>query len=177
MLISHGDDDRPTLILTDTPDGPASRMAARLGLTPVDPTPHLPPTTTLTLPGTDLTSARKARHHIRTTAETHHLPPPRAYDLEIVTGELVANALEHTKSTTITLTCTFTPTTAVLTITDEGTGHPFLTCPTLTPDEEHGRGLLITDAIATRWGTCKTRRGLMVWAEVQLQAERPELTP
>ncbi|MDX3387711.1 ATP-binding protein [Streptomyces niveiscabiei] len=176
MLISHGDDDRPALVLTDTPDGPASRMAARLGLTPVAPV-RLPPSTTLTLPGTDLTSARKARHHIRTTAETHHLPPPHAYDLEIVTGELVANALEHTKSTTITLTCTFTPTTAVLTVTDEGTAHPFLPHPALTPDEEHGRGLLITDAIATRWGTCRTRRGLMVWAEVELQAEHPKSTP
>ncbi|WP_416973919.1 ATP-binding protein [Streptomyces sp. 4F14] len=176
MLISHGDDDHPAHVLTDTPDGPASRMAARLGLAPVEPV-RLPPATTLTLPGADLASARRARHHIRTAAETHRLNSPHAYDLEIVTGELVANALEHTKSSVITLTCTFTPTAAVLTVTDEGDGRPFLTCPVLTQDEEHGRGLLIADAIANRWGTCRTRRGLMVWAEVELHAARAESTP
>ncbi|MFC9464955.1 ATP-binding protein [Streptomyces coelicoflavus] len=37
-------------------------------------------------------------------------------------------------------------------------------------ERERGRGLLITDALASRWGTRRVRGGLTVWAEVAVGA-------
>ncbi|MEU6538233.1 ATP-binding protein [Streptomyces sp. NPDC047000] len=119
-----------------------------------------------TLPGDDLSSAPTARRHLRDTARSWHLPPGPAGDLETVAGELVANALEHSGSRTVTVACARHPSAVVLTVTDAGTGHSptFVSVPP--PDSEHGRGLLITGVLATRWGTHRTADGLTVWAEI-----------
>ena len=89
-------------------------------------------------------------------------------DLETITGELVANALEHSDSHTITVTLTLASETATVSVTDEGGGYgpvvPASARPG--PEEERGRGLLITDALAARWGRRRTNKGLTVWAEV-----------
>ena len=45
-----------------------------------------------------------------------------------------------------------------------------------TPDDEHGRGLLIVSLLADRWGTRPTPRGKSVWSLFALQryeVERP----
>ncbi|WKX09848.1 ATP-binding protein [Streptomyces sp. NL15-2K] len=123
----------------------------------------------LTLPGHDLTSARAARHHVRATARSWGLPVGAADDLESITAELVANALEHSDSRTITVTCALTAEAAAISVTDEGdsrTAVPPLPSRLPGPDQEHGRGLLITEALAARWGTRQSGNGLTVWAEV-----------
>lgn len=55
-------------------------------------------------------------------------------------------------------------------MTDEGQRPPARGSPEPTgapgPEQERGRGLLIIDAPADRWGTGRTSGGLMVWAEV-----------
>jgi anti-sigma regulatory factor (Ser/Thr protein kinase) len=119
-------------------------------------------------PGGDLLSAPAARRCVRNMAQLRDLPSGSVDDLETITGELVANALEHSDSHTIRVTLTLTATTATISVTDEGEGHRPV-APTSTrpgPDEEHGRGLLITDALATRWGRRRTNNGLRVWAEI-----------
>lgn len=116
------------------------------------------------LPGDDLSSAPAARRHLRDTARSWRLPSGPAEDLETVVGELVANALEHSGSPTVTVACALHPSAVVLTVTDTGTG-PAPTPASRLPDSEHGRGLLITAALATRWGTHRTAAGLTVWAE------------
>ncbi|WP_190198518.1 hypothetical protein [Streptomyces djakartensis] len=60
-----------------------------------------------------------------------------------------------------------------ISVTDEGgrsAAVPVPAPPPLppSPEEERGRGLLITDALAARWGTRQSGRGPTVWAEVHI---------
>jgi anti-sigma regulatory factor (Ser/Thr protein kinase) len=123
----------------------------------------------LTLPGHDLASAPAARHQVRDMARAWGLPQGLTDDLESITGELVANALEHGDGHTITVAWALTVETVTISVTDEGgcrTGP--LTAPPRppSPEQERGRGLLLTDALAARWGNRQSGDGLTVWAEV-----------
>ncbi|MFI0238242.1 ATP-binding protein [Streptomyces sp. NPDC016845] len=134
--------------------------------------------TMIRTPGDDYSAARSARHHVRNTARAWQLSPATTDDLVTVTGELVANALEHGGGGTITLSCALTADTVTLTVTNEaepGTQRPLPSAmPRLpSPDAEHGRGLLIVEALATRWGSSKTAQGLRVWAEIATDCEEP----
>jgi anti-sigma regulatory factor (Ser/Thr protein kinase) len=123
----------------------------------------------LSLPGDDLASGPAARHQVRAAAAAWGLPPGTLDDLESITGELVANALEHSDSRTIMVACDLAADTLTVSVTDEGNGHaPTILVPVgqQVPQQENGRGLLITDALADRWGTRRTGSGLEVWAEV-----------
>ncbi|WP_369036630.1 ATP-binding protein [Streptomyces adonidis] len=123
---------------------------------------------TLSLPGSDLTSARVARCCVRNMAQLRGLPSSAVDDLETITGELVANALEHSDSRTITVALALAAETAAVSVTDEGEGcGPVVPMPTEpSPEEERGRGLLITDTLAARWGRRRMNNSLTVWAEV-----------
>lgn len=128
----------------------------------------------LTLPGRDRASARTARRRVRDTARAWGLLPGTVDDLETITGELVANALEHSDSQTVTVTCALTAGPVTISVTDEGTGYTRVAAAPATrpgPEQEHGRGLLITEALATRWGTRRTTGCLTVWAEVDTVTE------
>ncbi|MFH9937127.1 ATP-binding protein [Streptomyces olivaceus] len=124
----------------------------------------------LTLPGEDLASARAARHYVRDTCRSWGLSTGTADDLVAITGELVANALEHTGSPAVVVTCVLTAGVVTVGVTDDGKGggEPVVSASAGVSGAEceGGRGLLITDALATRWGTGRTGGGLTVWAEV-----------
>ena len=124
----------------------------------------------LTLPGQDRASAGIARRHVRDTAQSWELPALATDDLETIAGELVANALEHSGSHAITVTCALSARSATISVTDEGGGGRMPVAPTeaARPEQEHGRGLLIIDALADRWGTRRAGGELTVWAEVSL---------
>lgn len=152
-----------------TPESPAVE-AARATLTHAGTPTAL---TLLTLPGEDLASAPAARHHLTAIARAWGLPPDLVDALETVTGELVANALEHSDSWGITVTLARTGKDSVTVgVTDEGEEDGD-DCPTRaiphtpSPDQESGRGLLITAALATRWGQHRTPTSLTVWAELE----------
>ncbi|MFG2682776.1 ATP-binding protein [Streptomyces sp. NPDC048392] len=121
-------------------------------------------------PGSRLGPSR-ARHHVRDTCRSRGLPTGTTDDLVAVTGELVANALEHTDSRTVTTTCALTAETVTVGVTDDGRrgGTPVIPASAGTreseSESEHGRGLLITAAPAARWGTRRTGGALTVWAE------------
>ncbi|WP_405881911.1 ATP-binding protein [Streptomyces sp. NBC_01384] len=116
----------------------------------------------LSLPGGDLTSAGAARRFVRTAARSWGLPPDTADTLETITGELAANALEHTVSNSIAVALSHTADTATVSVTDEGQRSQVFVPDTPGPERERGRGLLITDALATRWGQHQTASGLAV---------------
>lgn len=122
----------------------------------------------VTLPGRDLASARAARRHVRDTVRLWGVRPETVDDLTLITGELVANALTHSSSRSIAVSCTLTAGTVTVGVTDEGRGDGSAAVPPGVPgaEQERGRGLLITDALATRWGTRRTGDSLTVWAEV-----------
>ncbi|MFF9486848.1 ATP-binding protein [Streptomyces sp. NPDC014676] len=147
----------------------AESRGRRLG--PAEHVPAYPPSglhaySMLTFPGHDLASARAARRHVRDTVRSWGLPSEAVDDLELITGELAANALEHSGSRVITVTCGLTAEVVTAGVTDEGEGGETLVPGAPGIEQEHGRGLLITDALAARWGTRRTGDGLTVWAEV-----------
>ncbi|MBR8642070.1 ATP-binding protein [Streptomyces tuirus] len=74
----------------------------------------------LTLPGQDLASAPAARRHMRDTARAWGLPQGAADDLESITGELAANALEHGGGHAITVAWSVADDTVAISVTDEG---------------------------------------------------------
>ncbi|WP_078961050.1 ATP-binding protein [Streptomyces sp. NRRL WC-3618] len=122
-------------------------------------------------PGGDLASASAARHYVRDTARAWGLPRTVVDDLETVTGELTANALEHSASRTVTVTLARMARAAVISVTDEGRGrrnhHRRVPEPSSPPsDQEHGRGLLIIEALATCWGQRRVDGGLTVCAVI-----------
>ncbi len=124
----------------------------------------------LSLAGADLASARYARRCVRNMAELRDLPSSAVDDLETITGELVANALEYSNSHTITVALTLAAETATVSVADQGKGYgPVVSAGAgPSPEEERGRGLLITDALSARWGRRRTSNGLTVWAEVDI---------
>jgi anti-sigma regulatory factor (Ser/Thr protein kinase) len=133
----------------------------------------------LALPGHDLASARTARRHVRDAARSWGLTPDAADDLETIAGELVANAVEHSDSRTIAVTCALTAESATLSVTDEGGKDrtPEARPSPPRPEQEHGRGLFITDALSGRWGIRRTRSGLTVWAEIPVGAATARTAP
>ncbi|MEU6390176.1 ATP-binding protein [Streptomyces sp. NPDC046939] len=128
--------------------------------------------------GDDYSAARVARRYVRDAARDWKLSPDTTDDLLTVAGELVANALEHGRGGTITLTCALAVDTVTVAVTDEGkTGFRRPLLPTTpspaAPDAERGRGLLIVATLATRWGSGRTAEGLMVWADVAVRPDEP----
>ncbi|MFF0161529.1 ATP-binding protein [Streptomyces sp. NPDC005263] len=157
--------------------------AEQSGVREQDGTPGARPTPVeavvrLTLPGHDRASAGVARRHVRDTARSWGLPSGATDDLETITGELVANAVEHSGSHAITITCALSARSATVSVTDGGGGRQMPVAPAVPPppDQEHGRGLLITDALADRWGTRRAGGELTVWAEVGIESlDSPEI--
>ncbi|MBT2399716.1 ATP-binding protein [Streptomyces sp. ISL-100] len=122
----------------------------------------------LSLPGGDLASAGAARRYVRMAATSWGLPPDTADALETITGELSANALEYSASLSITVALSRTASAVVVSVTDEG--QECVSVPdTPGPEQEHGRGLLIVDALASHWGRRHTCTGLTVWAEITVE--------
>jgi hypothetical protein len=89
----------------------------------------------------------------------------------LVISELVTNALVHTASSRIVCELHDGDELVRIAVRDEGCApgepHP---SPTQ-PEEEHGRGLLLIDALCDAWGAHENGPGLLVWAELPRKAE------
>ncbi|MER6303485.1 ATP-binding protein [Kitasatospora sp. NPDC001539] len=110
-----------------------------------------------------------ARHLLR--AYLSALPTGHRYaDIaELLLGELFANAVQHSDAPTdrlIEIRFALVDGRLRLEVHDAGTGRPALR-PT-TPTDEHGRGLLLVNELAERWGCCPRAGGVgkFVWALV-----------
>ncbi|MEU2669757.1 ATP-binding protein [Streptomyces sp. NPDC007164] len=109
--------------------------------------------------------AAAARCYVTTTARSWGLPPDTVDALELITGELAGNALEHSASRSITVVLFRAARAAVVGVLDEGQGRATAAgAPSL--DREDGRGLLIVDVLATDWAQRRVCGGLFVRAEV-----------
>jgi anti-sigma regulatory factor (Ser/Thr protein kinase) len=84
----------------------------------------------------------------------------------LVVSELVTNAIVHTASRWIVCELQDGADRVRIAVRDEGCApgepHP----SPQRPEEEHGRGLLLVDAVSSAWGTLETGPGLLVWAEL-----------
>lgn len=88
--------------------------------------------------------------------------------LVLLVDELVTNGLDH-GGTTVKVECRRAPDGAVeVEVTDRGPGQPRTGTPAL--DSTHGRGLLLVDHLAIRWGVRPNPVGKTVWAEYAPQA-------
>ncbi|MEU4036787.1 ATP-binding protein [Streptomyces collinus] len=84
----------------------------------------------------------------------------------LVISELVTNAIVHTASSRVVCELHDHDDTVRIAVRDEGCApgepHP----SPQRPDEEHGRGLLLVDALCRAWGAQEYGPGLLVWAEL-----------
>ena len=118
---------------------------------------------TFTLPSTPL-SARAARAYIRTALGFHDLDR-HASEVEAVTSELVSNAVTHAGARSVDVGLLLLEDglgTVAVVVTDPSERPPVR--HDATPDAEHGRGLLMVEALATRWGWVPQNPGKAVFA-------------
>ncbi|MEU9474915.1 ATP-binding protein [Streptomyces sp. NPDC048191] len=84
----------------------------------------------------------------------------------LVVSELVTNAIVHTASSRVVCELHDHDDMVRIAVRDEGCApgepHP----SPQRPDEEHGRGLLLVDALCRAWGAQESGPGLLVWAEL-----------
>jgi len=89
----------------------------------------------------------------------------------LVVSELVTNAIVHTASENVVCELRDDPELVRIAVRDEGCApgepHP----SPRRPEEEHGRGLLLVEALCRAWGAQETGPGLLVWAELPRRAE------
>ncbi|MFE2099870.1 ATP-binding protein [Streptomyces sp. NPDC059468] len=89
----------------------------------------------------------------------------------LVISELVTNAIVHTASSRVVCELHDHDDMVRIAVRDEGCApgepHP----SPQRPDEEHGRGLLLVDALCQAWGAQEHGPGLLVWAELARQTD------
>ncbi|MGN4159956.1 ATP-binding protein [Streptomyces sp. NEAU-PBA10] len=130
----------------------------------LEPAPTGHPAYTETLPCTP-DSAPAARRLIRQALGAWALDG-LADDACLVAGEMVANACRHTRSPVIRVSVTRLDGPGVeIAVTDRSRALP-IRKPSR-PDALDGRGLVLVDAIAARWGADPKRWGKRIWAEVR----------
>jgi len=105
-------------------------------------------------------SCAQARHAVRTFCFAHSLQD-LADDAELLTSELVTNAIEHT-GTLITVVAVSDHGTLIVNVRDDGSAvAPIVDLAA--PDAESGRGLQLVEALAGQWGTAVHGDGKSVW--------------
>ncbi|GAA2428656.1 ATP-binding protein [Streptomyces glaucus] len=90
----------------------------------------------------------------------------------LVVSELVTNAIVHTASRHIVCELHDGDDLVRIAVRDEGCapGRPQASARQR-PEEEHGRGLLLVDALCRAWGAQEQGPGLLVWADLPRRAD------
>jgi anti-sigma regulatory factor (Ser/Thr protein kinase) len=103
-----------------------------------------------------------ARRFVRDALAGH----PASCDAELLTCELVTNAVQHaTDAVSVTVTVTRRGAVVHVDVTDDGrTGLP--RWREACAHEERGRGFQLVNHIAARWGFLRERAGTCVWFEI-----------
>ena len=84
-------------------------------------------------------------------------------DASLIVSELATNTVVH-GCCRFEVAVQFDPGTVTLSVSDSSAALPAIRDPS--PADPHGRGLLVVDALARRWGWVQTRAGKRVWAEL-----------
>ncbi|MFB8247255.1 SpoIIE family protein phosphatase [Streptomyces sp. NPDC055952] len=116
----------------------------------------------------DFRGAGKARRYVRNYAREHGMEQ-LADALEMITSELVTNALVHADSE-VELRLRDHPDGVHLEVRDTDATPPIPTSVTSSEKDnavaEHGRGIDIVDALSSQWGSSPNGRGKTVWVDV-----------
>jgi hypothetical protein len=88
---------------------------------------------------------------------------------ELISSELVTNAVMHAR-TPMNVTLRLLDDRLSVDVRDSDPRPMFRPSPDApgAPGDEHGRGLLLLDAMATAWGSSPTGNGKVVWANIKL---------
>ncbi|MEV7777413.1 ATP-binding protein [Kitasatospora sp. NPDC088351] len=88
---------------------------------------------------------------------------------ELLTSELVANAVRHAAGRTIGLQLARKPGWLRVEVRDSSRALPCMILADTSPVNERGRGLRIVDDLADRWGADLMPRGKSVWFELKVR--------
>ncbi|MFG2844736.1 ATP-binding protein [Kitasatospora sp. NPDC048296] len=91
---------------------------------------------------------------------------------ELLTSELVSNAVRHAAGRTIGLHVSRKPGWLRVEIRDSSRALPCMILAEAKPVNERGRGLKIVDDLADRWGADLLPRGKGVWFELRVHERR-----
>ena len=105
-------------------------------------------------------AVQEARAFVDTRLAAWDAPEALVRDAVLLVSELVSNAILHGRPP-IELRLRRTDEHVLVEVDDGATVLPRKLRPT--PDDEHGRGLLIASLLADRWGTRPLRDGKSVW--------------
>jgi anti-sigma regulatory factor (Ser/Thr protein kinase) len=117
-------------------------------------------------------SVRMARFHIRAALGFHELDE-YADDAEIITSELVANAVQHvrddgTGTIVVTLARVWNPAAVTVVVSDSSSEGPIRR--DTSADSEQGRGLQIVEALSVHWGWRQEDGGKAIFAILAREA-------
>lgn len=116
------------------------------------------------------TSAKSARDTVRDRLRAWKVPGDTCCDAVLLVSELTTNAVLHTGSGHVLCGLTLTGDERRLRIELHDDGRTPLRPPQhlAGPDAESGRGLLLVQQLADRWGSARSTRaeGKVVWAEL-----------
>ncbi|MGX1548283.1 ATP-binding protein [Streptomyces adustus] len=115
----------------------------------------------------DLRAVPEARRALRELLR-HWGKPGRSEIAELLTSELVTNALVHTDREAL-LTATVGPDGLRVEVRDFVAGRPRPRVPAA-QDGTHGRGLLLVQSLASAWGVLPHGVGKSVWFELDAEA-------
>jgi anti-sigma regulatory factor (Ser/Thr protein kinase) len=85
-------------------------------------------------------------------------------DVELMTSELLTNAVRYGEGDKAQVHVTTTPTALRVEVRDDGRG-TLPDSPESDPFDERGRGLLIVAALSARWGLDRDETGTTAWFE------------
>ncbi|NEY35309.1 ATP-binding protein [Streptomyces sp. PRKS01-65] len=91
----------------------------------------------------------------------------------LVVSELVTNAIVHTAGRRVVCELHDGDDLVRIAVRDEGCGAGRPEAARRRPEDEHGRGLLLVDALSHAWGAQEHGPGLLVWAELPRTAGVP----
>ena len=91
--------------------------------------------------------------------------------INLIVSELATNAVLHAE-TTFTVALQLTRETLTIEVTDQDNAQPAPASDPPSPDQLHGRGLLIVTHLATEWGITPNpqKHGKTVWVKLILDA-------
>ena len=127
-------------------------------------------TETLVLPYAP-SSAAVARAAVQNALLRRGVVPMRSEDVALVVSELVGNSLRHAQARadgTLLVSWRLTDDEILVEVSDGGSGEPVMQASGA--DTAAGRGLVVIDALARRWGTRYDDGGTTVWAALRMPA-------
>lgn len=115
---------------------------------------------------------RRAREFARRAATDWAVSEEMIFTIEVLASELVTNSVCHTAGDHVQMWCRLRGRLLFIEVHDGG---PAWHLPASLPDldAENGRGLLLVDTLALRWGHRRHRGGTLAWACVAVPISQP----